>query len=197
MNDCTTMDCGNLTDLYLCSACVSDLQAWIEKAHLYAPELNVTIAKLDVLRSAGNTGGGGGQAGSAAPINLDAVQLQQNLNSVDRDASDYAKDQFAAGIAWTIQDWVVKAERLISGPETEHVDHAANKAQVQGIAPAMPTRELLPWLREKAGISVKGMDIRNWARRGKITPVERTPQPTYLPHEVLAAWHQTQKEMAT
>lgn len=115
MNDCTTMDCGNGTTSYLCDQCVSDLQAWVEKAHKYAPELNVTIAKLDVLRHAGSTGGGGGKAGSAAPINLDAVQLQQNLYSVDRDAKVYALDQFAAGIAWTIQEWVDKAELLISG----------------------------------------------------------------------------------
>ena len=89
---------------------------------------------------------------------------------------------------------MTKAELLISGPEEERVDHAANRAQVIDIAPAMPTRELLPWLRQKAGISVKGMDVRNWARRGKIRAVETEPLPTYLPHEVLAAWHQTQKE---
>lgn len=189
MSDCTTMDCGNFTDQYICNQCVSDLQAWIDKAHKYAPELNVTIAKLDVLRHAGSTGGGGGKAGSAAPVNLDAVQLQQNLYSVDRDAKVYALDQFAAGIAWTIQDWVNKAERIISGPEAEHVDHEAIRAKVKDVAPAMPTRELLPWLRTNAGITITSQHIRDWVRRGHLAAVSRTPQPQYLPHEVLAAWN--------
>lgn len=185
MNECTTTDCGNRTTSYLCNQCVSDLQAWVEKAHKYAPELNVTIAKLDVLRHAGSTGGGGGKAGSAAPINLDAVQLQQNLYSVDRDAKVYALDQFAAGIAWTIQDWVTKAELLISGPEEERVDHAAVKARVIEAAPPMPTRQLVKWLRAEVKISVKPKDIRNWAMRGKLHAVEREPLPTYWPHEII------------
>ena len=196
MTECTTEDCSNPTDLYLCGQCVRDLQQWIDKAREYAPELDVTIARLDVLRTAGNGGGGGGKAGSAAPLNLDAVQLQMNLRSIHPDAGEYARDERAAGLAWLIQDWVTKAERLISGPETERVDHAGIRERVQDIAPAMPTRDLLPWLREKAGVSIKGMDIRNWARRGKIRAVDTAPQPTYRPHEVLAAWRQTQKEGA-
>lgn len=191
MTTCTTTDCGRPTETYLCAQCVTDLDAWIQKANEYAPELDVTIAKQDVLRKAGNTGGGGNKAGSAAPVNLDAIQLQQNLYSAgSRTAAVYAQDQFAAGIAWTIQDWVTKAERLISGPEAERVDHAAIREKVQDIAPAMTTRQLIPWLRDNAGITLKRSDINNWRMRGKLRPVEREPQPTYLPHEVLHLWHE-------
>lgn len=194
MTDCTTMDCGNATTEYLCRQCVSDLSQWIEKAWLLIPELDVTIARLDVVRKAGQEGGAGGKAGSRAPMNLDAWQIKANLSAIDRDANVYARDQYAAGIASTIQDWVTKAELLISGPEDEHVDHVAIRAKVKDVAPPMTTRKLLPWLRENARISITSMDVRNWARRGHLHPVSRDPEPTYHPHEVIAAWHR--KEIA-
>lgn len=192
---CTTLDCGNGTSAYICNQCVSDLQAWIEKAHNYAPELDVTIAKLDVLRHAGSTGGGGGKAGSAAPVNLDAVQLQANLYSVDRDAKVYAKDQFAAGIAWTIQDWVTKAELLISGPEEERVDHAANKERLQREVPAeLRPKPLVEWLKVTHGIELKESRIRKWAERKLITRANADGYPTYDPATVLI---QARKELAS
>ena len=192
--ECTTEDCGNHTSTYLCGQCVTDLQAWLDKVPALVEALDVTIAKLDCVRSAG--GGGGGKPGSKAPINLDALQLQENLRSVSTNAADYAQDENAAGLAWLIQDWATKAELLVSGPEAETINHARNRERIRNIAPPMPTRELLPWLRDKAKISVTSMDIRNWARRGKLVPVDRKPQPTYHPHDVLAAWHDTRKETA-
>jgi hypothetical protein len=192
--ECTTEDCGNHTSTYLCSQCVADLQAWLDKVPPLVLALDVTIAKLDNVRSAG--GGGGGKPGSKAPINLDALQLQENLRGVGISAQDYALDDRAAGLAWMIQDWATKAELLVSGPESETINHARNRERVRNIAPPMPTRELVPWLRQKAKISVTSMDIRNWARRGKLTAVDREPQPTYHPHEVLNAWHETRKETA-
>ena len=192
--ECTTEDCNNHTSTYLCSQCVSDLQQWIDKVPDLVEALDVTIAKLDCVRSSG--GGGGSKPGSKAPINLDALQLQENLRSVGTSAKDYAHDPNAAGLAWLIQDWATKAELLVSGPEAETINHARNRERIRNIAPPMPTRELLPWLREKAKISVTSMDIRNWARRGKLVAVDREPQPTYHPHDVLAAWRETRKESA-
>lgn len=188
--ECTTQECRNMTSTYLCTQCTADLQAWLDKVPALIVALDVTIAKLDNVRAAGG-GGGGSKPGSAAPLNLDAMQIQENLRSLGRDAKAYAHDERAAGLAWLIQDWATKAELLVSGPEQEAINHARNRERVRNIAPPMPTRELLPWLREKAKISVTSMDIRNWARRGKLTPVDREPQPTYHPHEVLEVWHET------
>ena len=188
--ECTTEDCNNATSTYLCSRCVADLQAWIDLAHGYALDLNVTIARQDVLRRAGNPGGGGVASESPMPWNTDAAQLQQNLYAVDRDAKAYAQMADAAGQAWLIQEWCTKAERLISGPEPETINITEIRERVENIAPPMPTRQLLPWLREKAGITIKRSDINNWRQRGHLTPVEREPQPTYHPHEVLALWNQ-------
>lgn len=187
--ECTTQDCLNHTSTYLCRQCVTDLQAWLDKIPALIVALDVTIAKLDNVRTAG--GGGGSKAGSAAPINLDALQIQENLRSVGTVAQAYAHDERAAGLAWLIQDWATKAELLVSGPEEEIVNHARNRERIRNIAPPMPTRELLPWLRANAKIAITSMDIRNWARRGKLVAVQRGPQPTYHPHEVLNAWHDT------
>lgn len=190
--ECTTEDCANQTHTYLCGRCVSDLQAWIDKVPVLIETLSVTIAKLDNVRPAGG-GGGGHKPGSAAPINLDALQLQENLHSVGSNAGAYASDPQAAGLAWLIQDWVTKAERMISGPDEPPVNHQANRERVKGIAPAMPTRQLVPWLRQNAKVVVTSMDIRNWVRRGKLRAVEEAPQPTYHPHEVLDAWYETRR----
>jgi hypothetical protein len=189
--ECTTEDCANHTSTYLCGQCVTDLQAWIDKIPALITELGVTIARLDNVRPAGGGWNSGGKPGSAAPINLDALQLQENLRSVGTDVKAYAQDDRAAGLAWLIQDWVTKAELYVSGPEEPPINHQANRERIKDIAPPMPTRHLVPWLRQHAQIVVTSMDIRNWVRRGKIRPVATEPQPTYHPHEVLDAWHDT------
>ncbi|MGM7776120.1 hypothetical protein ACSVHC_08890 [Arthrobacter sp. KNU-44] len=194
-NECTTEDCANWTSTYLCTQCVRDLQAWLDKVPVMIAALGVTIAKLDNVRPAGGGWNSGSKPGSAAPINLDALQLQENLRTVNKTlASEHAKDPRAAGMAWMIRDWVTKAELLVSGPEEPPVNHAANRERVRGIAPPMPTRQLVPWLRDNARIVVTGMDIRNWVRRGKFKAVESKPSPTYNPHEVLDAWYETRRE---
>jgi len=189
--ECTTEDCRNMTHVYLCTQCVTDLQAWLDRIPVLLIDLRVTIARLDNVRPVGGGGSGGSRPGSAAPINLDALQLAENLKSCASDAKAYAHDDRAAGLAWLIQDWCRKAELLVSGPEAETINHADIRKRVQNIAPPMPTRDLTKWLRDHARIHVTSMDIRNWVRRGKLAAVDREPQPTYHPHEVLDAWHDT------
>jgi len=189
--ECTTEDCRNMTSTYLCTQCVRDLQAWLDQVPALIQALGVTISKLDNVRPVGGGWNSGGKPVSAAPLNLDALQLQANLRSVGWNAKTYAEDERAAGLAWIIQDWVTKAEHLVSGPEDPPINIAALRERVRNIAPPMPTRELLPWLRTHAKIAITSMDIRNWARRGKLKPHTTHPQPTYHPHEVLDAWHDT------
>lgn len=196
-HECTTSDCQHQTSTYLCTQCVRDLQAWLDKIPTLITELSVTIAKLDNVRPPNAGWNSGGAPGSAEPINLDALQLQENLKSVGASAKDYAHDSRAAGLAWLIQDWVTKAELLVSGPEEPPVNHAANRERIKDIAPPMPTRKLVPWLRLNAQITLTGKDIRNWVARGKIRAVESNPSPTYHPHEVLDAWYETRREPRT
>ena len=184
---CTTTDCENPSgDLYLCDHCIRDFNAWIDQIPLLLPELDVTIARLDNVR-VGNVEGCNGtkSAGSAAPLNIDAVQLKFNLQTVDRRAKDYAKEPHAAHMATLLAEWITNAELMISGPEEERINHEENSAKVKEAAPPMPTRQLVKWLRTEAKISIKPKDIRNWAARGKLRAVEREPNPTYWPHEVI------------
>jgi len=190
-NECTTDDCRNMTSAYLCAQCVSDLQSWIARIPILLVELRVTIARLDNVRPAGG-GGGGSKPGSAAPINLDALQLAENLRTVGKSAKDYAHQEHAAGSAWLIADWVTKAELLVSGPEAEHVNHHAIKTKLAEHDPGpMPTSDVVKWLKDKARIHITSMDIRNWVRRDKLTPIEQGRYPTYHPYDVLNAWHDT------
>lgn len=188
---CTTPTCETPTETYLCHQCVSDLQAWIDKIPDLYVELDVTIARLDKVTK--QQGGGGGKAGSKAPLNLDALELKVNLESVKFDAAHYANDENAALIAWTIQDWVTKAELAVSGPVEPRIDHEANKRRVRDIAEPMPTRTLVPWLKANAGITVTSRNIRDWVYLKKLRAIDRKPQPTYYPHEVLAVWHETRR----
>jgi len=191
MMECTTDDCRNMSSAYLCTRCVSDLQAWLDRIPVLLVELRVTIARLDHVRPAGG-GGGGSKPGSAAPLNLDALQLSENLRTVGSDAKTYAHDEHAAGAAWMIQDWVTKAELLVSGPEAEHVNHAKIKDKLAQHDPGpMPTSDVVKWLKDKARIHITSMDIRNWVRRDKLTPIEQGRYPTYHPYDVLNAWHDT------
>lgn len=112
--NCTAPDCENPTDLYLCNQCTSDLQNWLNKASDLTQELDVTVARLDKVRKASTEGGSGRNTGSAAPINLDAWQIRENLRTTTT-AQEYAKVEDAADWAWTIQNWVKRAEILVLG----------------------------------------------------------------------------------
>ncbi len=167
--ECTTEDCQNHTSTYLCTQCVKDFQAWLDKIPALIDALYVTVAKLDNVRSAGGGGGGRSKPGSAAPINLDASELRANLCSVGTDAKAYAHDERAAGIAWLIQDWATKAELLVSGPETETVNHAAIKERIQeAYGEPLPPKEAIDYLRTKAKLSVKMFDFKNWVKHGHL-----------------------------
>jgi hypothetical protein len=168
-NECTTDDCLNHTDTYLCTHCVRDLQAWLDKVDVLIETLGVTIAKLDHVRPANAGWNAGGKPGSAAPINLDALQLQQNLKSVGRYAKDYARDERAAGIAWLIRNWITKAELLVSGPEEEVIDHAEIKERIkEANGEPLPPREAIDYIRAKTKVAVKMTDFKNWVKLGHL-----------------------------
>ena len=166
--ECTTEDCANHTSTYLCSQCVKDLQAWLDKVPDLIDALGVTVAKLDNVRSAGG-GGGGSKPGSAAPMNIDASELRDRLCSVGKDAKAYALDERAAGLAWLIQEWATSAELMVSGPEPEVINHAQIQARIQeAYGEPLPPREAIDYLRTKAKLPVKMSDFKNWVKLGHL-----------------------------
>ena len=188
---CTTQGCGRETELYLCTEHIVELDALLKDVPALIDMLAGARAGTAVVRKAGS-GGGGGVAGSKPPGSLDAMMLQAWLGQLPERAHTAAMDIPNAG-EWLhmARIWVNHARQLVWGQEEETVNHAANRARIRDIAPPMPTRELLPWLRKHAKITITSMDVRNWARRGKLRPATIDPQPTYHPHEVLSAWHDT------
>jgi hypothetical protein len=191
---CTAPDCGHITSLYLCTEHIIELDGLLKDVPVLILLLDGARAGTAVVRKPGG-GGGGGTTGSREPGNLDAMMLQTWLNHLpDRAHGEAMGNPDAGQTLYMARIWVKQARHLVWGAEEETVDHEANSARVKDIAPPMPTRQLIPWLREKAGIAINGKDIRNWAQRGKLTPVDRDPSPTYHPHEVLAAWHKTRTE---
>lgn len=189
---CTTDDCENPTEAFICNRCTEDLQAWLDKIPPLVDDLAVTVARLDKVRK--NTGGNSNKAGSAAPINLDAFEVRWYLQAISPNAKDHAKDPEAAQIALNVQNAVKLAEQLISGPEPTKPKTDGIRERLEEQMTPMTTRELIPYLREKAHIVITSMDIRNWARRGKIRPITRDPHPTYNAMEVIDAWHETRRE---
>lgn len=188
---CTTEDCHHETSLYLCTACIVDLDGLLQDVDALIPMLAGARAGTAVVKKAGS-GGGGGTTGSKPPGSLDAMMLQTWLGTLPARAHTEAMDNPEAGrTLYMARIWVGNARRLVWGAEAEVVDHEANRKKLRDAAPPMPTRELLPWLRKNARITITSQDVRDWARRGKLAPAEREPVPTYHPHEVLDAWHNT------
>lgn len=187
---CTTEGCGRATTLYLCTACIVELDALLSDVPALFGRLDEVRAGTAVIRTSG--GSIGGHAGSREPGSLNAWHLQLWLGQLPERAHAEAVDNPDAGrTLYMARIWVPSARELCWGPDEPVIDHTANREKLREAAPPMPTRDLLPWLREKAKIKITSQDIRDWARRGKLRPVEREPSPTYHPHEVLDAWHDT------
>ncbi|SEI45057.1 hypothetical protein SAMN04487917_101359 [Arthrobacter sp. yr096] len=190
-HECTTEGCLNHGDGYLCEQCLSDLQAWIDQIPRLIETLGVTIGKLDQVRPANAGWNSGGKPGSAAPINLDALQLQENLKTVASKAEHYKHDPMAAGIAWMIQDWVTSAELAVSGPEEPTIDQFALNARVkEARGEPMPPRQAIDYVRKKTKITVKMDDFKNWVKLGHLpyvfdrVTIDDKPSRIYFPGDV-------------
>lgn len=190
--ECTTEDCGRLTTLYLCTECIVELDELLKDVPVLCDLLRDVVYRTSVTRNPG-AGGGGSHPKSTPPINLDADELRDRLWTLPDRAHAEAMDNPRAG--WTLfmaRIWVTRARTLVWGVEDPPIDHAENQRRIkEAELPPMPVRELVPWLKQKAGIVITGMDIRNWARRGKLKSVPTEPHPSYHPHEVINAWHET------
>ena len=185
---CTLPDCDTDATLHLCEEHRLELADLLDNIDFLIVNLDPNIQAGKVTKKAGGQEGGNGtKAAGSRPPTTDTGQLRYLLWEL-RNMSAYkeARDNPNAGQTLHMaRIWVGNARDAVYGPDVEEVDHEANRAKVAEAAPPLPTRQLVKWLRKEARISIKPKDIRNWAARGKLRPVERDPLPTYWPHEII------------
>lgn len=114
---CTTPDCERPTETYLCTQCVSDLQAWIDQVPEMRKQLFITMARLDNVRPPNSEGGGGGSAGSSIPLDERAMDMRYALKFWQgHDAAALANDPLAGGFMPDLKHILARAERIIDLP---------------------------------------------------------------------------------
>lgn len=183
-------------NLYICNQCIKDLQAWIDKVPEMMQELLITMGNLDNMRPTRSEGGNGLNADPREPVSDYLLDLRASLRIWEnQNAGNLAHDQYSGHFIDTLTGVLANAERAIDLPEDEEPpDHEAIRERVKEIAPPMPTRKLIPWLRENAKLSLTSQIIRHYVHKGYLHAVEREPQPTYHPHEVINVYNQHGKE---
>lgn len=114
---CTTADCNNPTDQYLCGQCVNDLQLWLDKVTETRQMLFTTMAKLDNTGPKNSEGGGGGSIGSAMPLREGAMEKRFALAMWEGlDAKILARDEHAHGFLGMLRELIQDAEKLVDLP---------------------------------------------------------------------------------
>ena len=163
--ECTTENCGRLTTLFLCTACIVELDGLLEDVPALIPLLAGARAGTAVVRKAGS-GGGGGVTGSKPPGSLDAMMLQAWLAQLPERAYTLASDNPEAG-RWLhmARIWVPQARSLVWGPEDMRVygncetgecmtqlkaDRHAESVTCQTCGTVHHVRDLIDRLKEKA-----------------------------------------------
>lgn len=131
MTTCTAEDCENPTDLYLCNQCVSDLQAWLNKAPEMMNELFITMARLDETAPRNREGGDGMTTEPVMPIRVGALEVRGALrmwvevtpqgDPKPLDAATLAEDKHAGKFLPMLIGLIEKAERVIDNPMEKHV----------------------------------------------------------------------------
>lgn len=185
---CTEKECDTESStLHLCEEHRAELKDLLDNVDFLIVNLDPNIQAGKVVnKPGGQEGGNGTKSAGSRPPTTDTGQLRYLLWELPRNAYTVARDNPNAGQTLHMaRIWVGKARDAVYGPDREEVDHEANRQKLEAIAPPMPTRQLVKWLRKHAKISIKPKDIRNWAARGKLRPVERDPLPTYWPHEII------------
>lgn len=189
---CSLVECGEESStLSLCEDHRAELSDLLDNVDFLIVNLDPNIQAGKVTKKAGGQEGGNGtkSAGSRPPT-IDTAQLRAWLWELPRNAYTEARDNPQAGQTLHMaRIWVGNARTLVYGVAPEEVDHEANAAKVADIAPAMTMKKLLPWLRSEAKMTITSQAIYNWVHRGYLKAATTGREPTYHPHEVIAAWH--------
>lgn len=126
---CGTPDCNNLAGnmnnpvwVFICPACIADLDAWLAKVEPMRAELFTTMARLDNVRPAKTGGGTANNPDAPSPIrdhcaDMRHALLRWNLHT----AAEYATEEWAGNYLPHLRDMLERAERMIDLPPDETV----------------------------------------------------------------------------
>lgn len=130
--------------------------------------------------------------GPSEPLNLTALSLLQDLTAwAQITPADWANTSRPGHWHHYVLHRCQLAVDMVDGetedkPTTDYLRH-----RLKGQALPMPTRRLVPWLRD-LGFKVTSSQISTWANRGKIARVDSGPgHPFYSPVDVVRVLNQT------
>lgn len=198
---CTVHDCDRPTELYLCGEHIVVLDRYLVDRDWLWTNLDPYLQATKTLPKGNLESSGSATAGSRPPISLEAAILRDKLDELPARAYDVATDDPDAGN--TLRKaalWIESARHQVWGPEQERptdTQEARDRIRDAGVEP-MPTRRLVPWMRQFANLPIKGKDIRNWAHWGWIA--RKNPgepgHPTYDACDVLRAKDRAREGLA-
>lgn len=184
--ECTGGGCTKPTAHYLCDDCTTSLAKTMSDIPRLIQVLNLISTNIEkAFTQKAARGGGGGKAGSKPPMNLNAYQLALNLNmALAYTPHQYATHQDGAWSKQYIEHQVTAAKLLVDGePETTRTEWET-RLKLQGVQP-MPARHLIPWFKEKLGVTIHAETLKKWGQRGQVKRVETQGHPAYDPVDVL------------
>lgn len=117
---CTTEDCRRLTHMYLCTACILELDELLQDVPSILERIDDVIYRLEQTRAPG-AGGGGGVAGSKPAMNVDAYILKAHLHSLPCSANAEAAKPTASQTLYMAHIWIPQGRDLVWGPEDKRV----------------------------------------------------------------------------
>ena len=189
---CTTPDCGEPSELYLCNDCIRDLQAWIDRVPVMRAELFITMAKLDKVGTQHGEGGNGMTKEAPLPIREAASAKRTALSYwTHRTAQQLAHDEHAGKYQAMLQKLIEQSERVIDLPPDDELRSPDDiRAQLEPHAPPMPAKECAAYLTQLGVLRITKQDIANWVYHGHLTADEGqgTRTPKYKPTSVLIAY---------
>lgn len=192
MTTCSTENCENPTNQYICGQCARDLQAWIDKVPEMRAELFITMARLDNTATPNNEGGNGQTTNNTTPINEHALAMRAALEPWEyANAQQLAHDQHSANYQPMLQQLLQQAETIIDLPETEPpTDPGEIRERLEPHTQPMPAKDCAHYLSGLGVLRVTRQDIANWVHHGHLTADEGagTRTPRYKPTTVLIAY---------
>ena len=127
MTTCSTDNCENPTNLYLCGEHVQELQTELDKIPELLEDLFITMAKLDNTAPQRTEGGGGLTTTSTLPIRPQALELRGALNIwAHCTAQQLAKDKHAGNFLPMLKQLTTDATNCIDNPPEHRVITTCN-----------------------------------------------------------------------